>query len=150
MERMTEELRNVKSIGYFILTPFWSQGIGTEVVLQICGIAFREPALQCIIGEVFPEHLASARLLEKNGFRLEDTKVGAVVKGRKERNHRFTPDGFTDEQVDKYKKTFWDYANNKGKVSHCLLMDKDVIEGELDEKSVLVFAATPLFARCSR
>ena len=34
--------------------------------------------------------------------------------------------------MDKYKKTFWDCANNKGKVSHCLLMDKDVIEGELD------------------
>ena len=32
MERMTEELRNVKSIGYVILTPFWSQGIGTEAV----------------------------------------------------------------------------------------------------------------------
>jgi RimJ/RimL family protein N-acetyltransferase len=30
---------------------------------------------------VFPENLASARVLEKNGFRLEETKVGAVVKG---------------------------------------------------------------------
>ncbi len=36
-----------------------------------------------IIGEVFPENLASARVLEKNGFRLEGTKVGAVVKGGK-------------------------------------------------------------------
>ncbi len=36
-----------------------------------------------IIGEVFPENLASARVLEKNGFRLEETRAGAVVKGGK-------------------------------------------------------------------
>jgi len=42
------------------LTPFWSQGIGTEAVRQICGIAFQELTLERIIGEVFPENLASA------------------------------------------------------------------------------------------
>ena len=81
VERMANENCSVGSIGYMILTPFWSQGIGTEAVRQICGIAFRELALERIIGEVFPENLASARVLEKNGFRLEETKVGAVVKG---------------------------------------------------------------------
>ena len=80
---MTEELRNVKSIGYFIQTPFWSQGIGTEAGRQICGIAFCEMALERIIGEVFPENLASARVLEKNGFLLEETRAGAVVKDGK-------------------------------------------------------------------
>ncbi|MBR3074539.1 MAG: GNAT family N-acetyltransferase, partial [Bacteroidales bacterium] len=54
-----------------------------EAVRQICGIAFQELALERIIGEVFPENLASARVLEKNGFQLEETKVGAVVKGGK-------------------------------------------------------------------
>ena len=62
VERMADEQRNVGSIGYMILTPFWSQGIGTEAVRQICGIAFRELALERIIGEVFPENLASARV----------------------------------------------------------------------------------------
>ena len=83
VERMADEQRNVGSIGYMILTPFWAQGIGTEAVRQICGIAFRELALERIIGEVFPENLASARVLEKNGFRLGETMVGAVVKGGK-------------------------------------------------------------------
>ena len=83
VERMANENRSVGSIGYMILTPFWSQGIGTEAVRQICGIAFRELALERIIGEVFPENLASARVLEKNGFRLEETKAGAIVKGGK-------------------------------------------------------------------
>ena len=80
VERMADEERNVGSIGYMILTPWWSKGLGTEAVRQMCGIAFRELALERIIGEVFPENLASARVLEKNGFRLEETKVGAVVK----------------------------------------------------------------------
>ena len=83
VERMAEDQRNVGSIGYMILTPFWSQGIGTEAVRQICGIAFQELALERIIGEVFPENLASARVLEENGFRLEETKAGAIVKGGK-------------------------------------------------------------------
>ena len=81
VERLANVQRNAGSIGYMVLTPFWSQGIGTEAVRQICGIAFQELALERIIGEVFPENLASARVLEKNGFRLEGTKVGAVVKG---------------------------------------------------------------------
>ena len=83
VERLANVQRNAGSIGYMVLTPFWSQGIGTEAVRQICGIAFQELALERIIGEVFPENLASARVLEKNGFRLEETKVGAVVKGGK-------------------------------------------------------------------
>ena len=83
VERMADENRAAGSIGYMILTPFWSQGIGTEAVRQICGIAFQELAPERIIGEVFPENLASARVLEKNGFQLEETKVGAVVKGGK-------------------------------------------------------------------
>ena len=83
VESKADENYAVGAIGYMILTPFWSQGIGTEAVWQICGIAFRELALERIIGEVFPENLASARVLEKNGFRLEGTKVGAVVKGGK-------------------------------------------------------------------
>ena len=83
VERMADEERNVGSIGYMILTPWWSKGLGTEAVRQMCGIAFRELALERIIGEVFPENLASARVLEKNGFRLEETKAGAVLKGGK-------------------------------------------------------------------
>ena len=83
VESLADENYAVGAIGYMILTPFWSRGIGTEAVRQMCGIAFRELALERIVGEVFPENLASARVLEKNGFRLEETKVGAIVKGGK-------------------------------------------------------------------
>ena len=75
VERMANENCSVGSIGYMILTPFWSQGIGTEAVQRICEVAFRELALERIIGEVFPENLASARVLEKNGFRMGNTQM---------------------------------------------------------------------------
>ena len=61
---MIEEQRNAGSIGHMILTPFWSQGIDTEAVRQICEVAISELALERIIGEVSPENLASARVLE--------------------------------------------------------------------------------------
>ena len=83
MERKNEGGKTIGEIGYMILTPWWSRGIGTEAVRQICGIAFQELALEQIVGQVFPENVASARVMEKNGFRLEETKTGAVVKGGK-------------------------------------------------------------------
>ena len=80
VERMADDQLNVGAIGYMILTPFWSQGIGTEAVRQICGIVFQELAFDRIIGQVFPENVASVRVLEKNGFRLEETAVEKVIK----------------------------------------------------------------------
>ena len=80
VERKDEGGKTIGEIGYMILTPFWSQGIGTEAVSQICEIAFRELELQQIIGQVFPENVASARVLEKNGFLMEGMMAGAIMK----------------------------------------------------------------------
>ncbi len=38
-EADADEKRTAGSIGYMILTPFWSQGIGTEAVRQFYRIA---------------------------------------------------------------------------------------------------------------
>lgn len=81
VERKDESGQAIGEIGYMILTSFWSQGIGTEAVRQICEIASQELVLDQIIGQVFLENVASARVLEKNGFLLEEMKTGAVVKG---------------------------------------------------------------------
>ena len=88
VERKDEGGKSTGEIGYMILTPWWSRGIGTEVVRQICEIAFQELALEQIIGQVFPENVASARVLEKNGFRLDVTIAGTVVKCGKEMDVR--------------------------------------------------------------
>ena len=79
VERKAGDDKVVGEIGYMILTPFWAHGIGTEAVRQICGIAFQELDLDRIIGQVFPENAASARVLEKNGFQSEETTVGKVI-----------------------------------------------------------------------
>ena len=89
VERMADDQLNVGAIGYMILTPFWSQGIGTEAVRQICGIVFQELAFDRIIGQVFPENVASVRVLEKNGFRLEETIAEKVIKSGMARNVMF-------------------------------------------------------------
>ncbi|MBQ7272679.1 MAG: GNAT family N-acetyltransferase [Bacteroidales bacterium] len=83
VERKDGDENKVGELGYMILTPWWSKGIGTEAVSQICEIATRELGLVQITTMVFEGNRASERVLEKNGFRLEETKTGAVVKGGK-------------------------------------------------------------------
>ena len=83
VERKDGDENNVGDLGYMILTPWWSKGIGTEAVRQMCGIAREELGLERISATVFEGNRASERVLEKNGFRLEETKTGAVVKGGK-------------------------------------------------------------------
>ena len=83
VERKDGDENNVGDLGYMILTPWCSKGIGTEAVRQMCGIAREELGLERISATVFEGNRASERVLEKNGFRLEETKTGAVVKGGK-------------------------------------------------------------------
>ena len=83
VERKAGEGRNIGELGYMILTPWWSKGIGTEAVRQMCGIAFEELGLEQISATVFEGNRASERVLEKNGFWLVEMKAGGVVKGGK-------------------------------------------------------------------
>ena len=55
----------------------------SQLIKQSEAEKIADKALEQIVGQVFPENAASARVLEKNGFRLEKTKTGAVVKGGK-------------------------------------------------------------------
>ena len=83
VERRDGNGRSIGELGYMILTPWWSKGIGTEAVRQMCGIATRELGLTQISATVSVDNRASGRVLEKNGFRLEETKAGMVVKDGK-------------------------------------------------------------------
>ena len=69
-----------------------------------------------------------------------NTAGGIIVLGITEKNHRFKPDGFGEDAIDKYKKTFWDCAHNPQKVSVCLLREEDVlIDNYSDGSFILVF-----------
>ena len=59
---------NEGEIGYMLLTEYWSKGIATEAVSQICKTAFRELSVDRIVAKVHESNAASFRVLEKNGF----------------------------------------------------------------------------------
>lgn len=79
-----EQMMDVRSkdaeIGYMLDTDYWGQGVMTDAVREICEIAFRELDIIRITGMVYEPNVASARVLEKNGFVLEGVLKNAVVK----------------------------------------------------------------------
>lgn len=54
--------------GYYIDKQQWGQGYATEALGALVAWAACCPDLKTIIGETFPDHPASIRVLEKNGF----------------------------------------------------------------------------------
>ena len=58
-------------IGYWLTRAYWGQGIMTDVVETYVGYAFDELKLLRLTAHVFDFNAPSARLLEKNGFKLE-------------------------------------------------------------------------------
>jgi RimJ/RimL family protein N-acetyltransferase len=59
-------LRGDRVIGYWIGREFWGRGIATQALAQLLTIETRRP----LRAHVFRPNRASARVLEKNGFRL--------------------------------------------------------------------------------
>jgi RimJ/RimL family protein N-acetyltransferase len=59
-------LRGERVIGYWIGREFWGRGIATQALAQLLAIETRRP----LRAHVFAPNRASARVLEKNGFRL--------------------------------------------------------------------------------
>jgi len=58
-------------IGYWLAKPYWGQGIMTDAVKAYVEHAFRELQVIRLTAHVFEMNAASARVLEKNGFKLE-------------------------------------------------------------------------------
>jgi RimJ/RimL family protein N-acetyltransferase len=58
-------------IGYWLAKPHWGRGIMSAVVQRLCRHAFDDFGLAKITAHIFPDNLASARVLAKCGFREE-------------------------------------------------------------------------------
>ena len=72
-----------------------------------------------------------------------NTAGGIIVLGVIEKNHRFKPDGLTEDQIEHYRKTFWDNAHNPQKVSACLLNENDVIVDHYTDGSFILIFKIP-------
>lgn len=58
-------------LGYELNPDFWNKGIMTEAVKLVVDYGFATMNLHSIEANITPAHLASKRILEKNGFALE-------------------------------------------------------------------------------
>lgn len=72
-------------LGYWLLPPYWRQGIMRECLLTVLHYGFTQRQLHRIQAEVEPDNLASHALLKQLGFHLEGTRRQVA-----KRHHGFT------------------------------------------------------------
>lgn len=70
-------------LGYWLGKEFWGSGIMTEAVRSVVNFGFKDLKLRRIHAGVFLFNKGSARVLEKNGFRLEGISKKEVKKDKK-------------------------------------------------------------------
>ena len=75
--------RQTAELGYYIAEEYWSKGIMTEAVKQICEYVFAKSDIIRIYAEPFAYNIASCRVLEKAGFQYEGTLRSNAVKNGK-------------------------------------------------------------------
>jgi RimJ/RimL family protein N-acetyltransferase len=68
-------------LGYWLAKSYWGLGIMTAVVKEVVKFGFRELGLRRIYAHVFIFNKASARVLEKAGFKFEGRLAKNVRKG---------------------------------------------------------------------
>lgn len=72
--------RQTAELGYYVAEEYWSRGIMTEAVKQICEYVFCKSDILRIYAEPFAYNIASCRVLEKAGFQYEGTLRSNAVK----------------------------------------------------------------------
>jgi len=89
--------RKTAEMGYLLDENFWNKGIMTRAVNLVSDYGFRELNLVKIWAGVFDFNLASKRVLEKGGFKLEAILEKAVFKNNQVHDEyryaRFNPTG---------------------------------------------------------
>lgn len=75
--------RQTAELGYYLAEEYWSKGIMTEAVKQICEYVFSKSDIIRIYAEPFAYNAASCRVLEKAGFQYEGTLRRNAVKNGK-------------------------------------------------------------------
>ena len=76
----TNVARLSAEVGYWLAEPYWGRGICTEAVRAFTAHLISRFGLVRVFALPFARNVASARVLEKAGYRLEGTMRQAVVK----------------------------------------------------------------------
>lgn len=72
--------RHSAEIGYWLGQAFWNRGLMTRAVRRLTAIALGEAGLHRVFAHAYANNPASARVLEKNGYRCEGVLRDAVLK----------------------------------------------------------------------
>jgi RimJ/RimL family protein N-acetyltransferase len=80
LERKFAADEPVGELGYWLAKPFWGRGIMTAVVSAVCRHIFDTLDIHRVTAHVFSFNDASARVLEKCGFRFERDLIDHVRK----------------------------------------------------------------------
>lgn len=67
-------------MGYWLAEPFWGQGIITKAIQQMVHYGFAHFPIERIFARPFGSNLASQRVLEKAGFKLEARFAKTLIK----------------------------------------------------------------------
>ena len=70
-------------LGYYLAEEYWSRGIMTDAIRQLCGLVFASTDILRIYAEPFSYNIGSRRALEKAGFQYEGTLKNNAVKNGK-------------------------------------------------------------------
>lgn len=68
-----------------------------------------------------------------------NTDGGTIVFGVKETNGKFLLNGLSEEQIEKYKKDFWNNVNNRSTISCNLMNENNVLDAEYKGYKFLIF-----------
>lgn len=81
--RQTNVHNKTAELGYYIAEEYWSKGIMTEAVKQLCDYVFTHTDIIRIYAEPFAYNVGSCRVLEKAGFQCEGILRSNAVKNGK-------------------------------------------------------------------
>lgn len=68
---VTDEKQKAGEIGYLLLPDYWHKGIASQTVARLLTFGFDTLHLKRIFGTCNPKNIYSARVMEKNGMKLE-------------------------------------------------------------------------------
>lgn len=67
----TDILRKNAEIGYWLGEPYWNKGIITKAIPQMIDYGFKNMDIVRIFARIFGNNIASQKVVEKCGFKLE-------------------------------------------------------------------------------